>query len=105
MREGKPILPLRLRGEGFPLLITTHYADVTDGRMPPQEFYAVLSDLLPTPEVPEKTKIIQVKDLPSAITIGDIELILIPPGEFYQGDATGFTATYTLFEIPHFGGG
>ena len=30
-REGKPIVPLLLRGRAFPLLINVQYVDVTDG--------------------------------------------------------------------------
>jgi len=37
--EGKPIFPLLLRGYGIPLLVTTQYANVTGGRMPPDDFY------------------------------------------------------------------
>jgi formylglycine-generating enzyme required for sulfatase activity len=37
--EGKPIFPLLLRGRRFPLLVTTQYAEVTKGRMPPEDFY------------------------------------------------------------------
>jgi formylglycine-generating enzyme required for sulfatase activity len=38
-REGKPIFPLLLRGQEFPLLITVQYANVTSGQVPPEEFY------------------------------------------------------------------
>jgi hypothetical protein len=38
-RERKPIFPLLLRGQEFPLLISVQYADVTGGRMPPDDFY------------------------------------------------------------------
>jgi hypothetical protein len=37
--EGKPVFPLLLRGRRFPLLVTTQYADVTGGRLPPDDFY------------------------------------------------------------------
>ncbi len=37
--ERKPIFPLLLRGHGIPLLVTTHYANVTGGWMPPDDFY------------------------------------------------------------------
>ena len=47
LREGKPIFPVLLRGREFPLLITTQFADVTGGRMPPQDFYDRLTQLLP----------------------------------------------------------
>jgi tetratricopeptide (TPR) repeat protein/cellulose biosynthesis protein BcsQ len=42
-RESKPIFPLLLRGQGFPLLITMQYVDVTGGHMPPQSFFDRLS--------------------------------------------------------------
>lgn len=41
-REGKPILPLLLRGKEFALLITMQYVDVTDGEMPPRRFYQMI---------------------------------------------------------------
>ena len=39
LEERKPIFPLLLRGERFPLLITVQYANVTNGEMPPGGFY------------------------------------------------------------------
>jgi formylglycine-generating enzyme required for sulfatase activity len=42
-RERKPIFPLLLRGQEFPLLITVQYADVTSGQMPPAPFYERLA--------------------------------------------------------------
>jgi nucleotide-binding universal stress UspA family protein len=47
-REGKPIFPLLLRGQGFALLITVQYADVTNGRMPPDAFYERLAEVAPS---------------------------------------------------------
>jgi nucleotide-binding universal stress UspA family protein len=47
-REGKPLFPLLLRGEGFPLFITAQYADVTRGRMPPDSFYERLARVAPS---------------------------------------------------------
>ncbi len=41
--KGKPIFPLLLRGERFPLLITTQYVDVTNGRTPSAGFYSRLA--------------------------------------------------------------
>lgn len=38
-REHKPIFPLLLRGREFALLITTQFADVTAGQLPPDDFY------------------------------------------------------------------
>ena len=46
-REGKPIFPLLLRGQGFPLLITVQYANVTHGQMPPDSFYERLARAIP----------------------------------------------------------
>jgi formylglycine-generating enzyme required for sulfatase activity len=37
--EGKPIFPLLLRGRVFFLLINTIWDDVTNGRLPPDDFY------------------------------------------------------------------
>ena len=48
--EGKPILPLLLRGKRNPLLGSRQYADVTDGRMPPKAFYDDLRRAMPTSE-------------------------------------------------------
>ncbi len=47
-REQKPIFPLLLRGKEFSLLITTQYADVTNGQMPPDSFYERLRRALQT---------------------------------------------------------
>jgi formylglycine-generating enzyme required for sulfatase activity len=64
--ERKPIFPLLLSGQGITLLVTTQYADVTGGRMPPDEFYErlgrevgarsreeIVVPLAPEPLVPE----------------------------------------------------
>jgi alpha-glucoside transport system substrate-binding protein len=48
-REEKPIFPLLLRGGGFSLLVTTQYEDVTDGRMPPDDFYERLERAVRAP--------------------------------------------------------
>jgi acyl-CoA hydrolase len=53
MDEEKPIFPLLLHGKGFPIFINKQYANVTDGQMPPQDFYDRLRQVLPTPDVPE----------------------------------------------------
>ncbi len=37
--ESKPIFPLLLRGTVFFLLVTKQYTDVTNGRLPPDDFY------------------------------------------------------------------
>jgi len=46
-RERKPIFPLLLYGQENPLLITIQYADVTNGRMPPDNFYERLAQVAP----------------------------------------------------------
>ena len=38
-REGIPIFPLLLRGDVFFLFLTTQLTDVTNGQLPPEEFY------------------------------------------------------------------
>jgi serine/threonine-protein kinase len=53
-RVRKPIFPLLLRGEEFPLLITTEYVDVTSGQMPPDLFYSRLGRIAP----PNKKEVI-----------------------------------------------
>lgn len=45
-REQKPLLPLLLKGKEFPLLITTQFADVTDGELPPEDFYTSLAEII-----------------------------------------------------------
>jgi tetratricopeptide (TPR) repeat protein len=42
-REGKPIFPLLLRGEGLPLVIDIQHVDVSGGIMPPPDFVANLA--------------------------------------------------------------
>ena len=54
-REGKPIVPLLLRGREFPLLINVQYVDVTGGGMPPPVFYKRLDRALGRPAAPETT--------------------------------------------------
>jgi WD40 repeat protein/tetratricopeptide (TPR) repeat protein len=46
LRERKAIFPLLLSGREFPLLITTQYVNVTDGRMPPRDFYQRLAQAI-----------------------------------------------------------
>jgi len=52
-REGKPILPLLLRGKEFSLLIDRQRVDVTGDRLPPQAFYQRLRRVLQVQGVPE----------------------------------------------------
>lgn len=42
-RERKPIYPVLLQGREFGLLIDLQFADVTGGRLPPDDFYARLA--------------------------------------------------------------
>jgi membrane protein YdbS with pleckstrin-like domain len=48
--RGRPILPLLLRGERFFTLATTHYEDVTGGRMPSAAFLRRLRELVGEPD-------------------------------------------------------
>jgi hypothetical protein len=41
----KPIFPLLLKGDGFPLLMTLHHYDVRDGSMPPMNVIKTLGRL------------------------------------------------------------
>jgi formylglycine-generating enzyme required for sulfatase activity len=50
-QEGKPILPLLLRGKGLPLLINKEYADVRGGQLPPADFYTRLRRVVPPASV------------------------------------------------------
>jgi formylglycine-generating enzyme required for sulfatase activity len=76
-REGKPIFPLLLSGQENPLLITTHYVDVTDGRLPPGEFYERLAHTAPARSRAESVVEPRQPFEP--------ELIAIPAGEFLMG--------------------
>ena len=42
--EGKPIFPLLLRGENFPIFVHQQYTDVSSGKMPPPELYDRMAD-------------------------------------------------------------
>jgi glycine cleavage system H protein len=62
--EDKPLFPLLLRGNKNPLIGNRHYADVTGGQMPPQDFYdrlrrvcRALGVLEPVPPKPRREKI------------------------------------------------
>lgn len=45
-REKKPIFPLLLKGQEFPLLITVQFANVSDGELPPEDFYEGLAEVI-----------------------------------------------------------
>ena len=124
-REGKPIFPLLLRGQENPLLITTHYVDVTDGQMPPGEFYEQLAQVAPAkakaePVDPRREDVLSViqpeavapaegaprEELPKSF---EPELIRIPAGEFLMGStqeqveqliAQGLTKEWAEWELP-----
>jgi murein DD-endopeptidase MepM/ murein hydrolase activator NlpD len=46
-KRNKPIFPLLLSGEEFGLLITTQFANVTQGQMPQDDFYNDLAAIIP----------------------------------------------------------
>lgn len=50
--EQKPIFPLLLRGKVNPLLISKQYANVTQGQMPPRDFYERLGRVLRSAALP-----------------------------------------------------
>jgi hypothetical protein len=52
----KNIYPLLLRGQRFPSLIDKQYIDVTDGQMPPEEFYDALKEQVPFEAMPRLTQ-------------------------------------------------
>jgi formylglycine-generating enzyme required for sulfatase activity len=85
LRERKPIFPLLLRGRGFSILVDRQYADVTGGRMPPDDFCGRLREVLPAQEVsrpaPPKEK---PAILPREHSF-EPEMILIPAGDFLMG--------------------
>ncbi len=45
-RKGKPIIPLRLRGETWLQFETTQHLDVTQGQLPPRSFYRRLEAIV-----------------------------------------------------------
>jgi formylglycine-generating enzyme required for sulfatase activity len=51
--EGKPIFPLLLRGKVFFSLVTKQYTNVTDGQMPPDDFYERLEREVRVPSAEE----------------------------------------------------
>jgi formylglycine-generating enzyme required for sulfatase activity len=94
--ERKPIFPVLLRGKVNPLLISRQYADVTDGRMPPDGFYRRLGRAAPTkPKVETRPAERPAQPAPEPEVVSppvvepsppvEPELIRIPAGEFLMG--------------------
>jgi len=82
-REGKLIFPLLLRDEVFPLLITMQYVDVTDGRMPPQDFYNRLRQVSRALDMPES---VPPRPEPERkVSIPVPEVVPVPAGPFTMG--------------------
>ncbi len=92
MREGKPIFPLLLRGKGFALLIDRQYVNVRDSRTPPASFYGRLGRDVTGRDV-------ELEDLRRTITVGGIELVPIPSGEFTMGSDTGYDDEKPVHEL------
>ena len=92
--ERKPIFPLLLRGKVNPLLISRQYADVTEGQMPPGEFYARLAQVAPAKSNAEPVDLRREDVLsvtqpvvvaPATFLPFEPDLIHIPAGEFLMG--------------------
>ncbi len=102
--EEKPLFPLLLRGKKNPLVGNRHYADVTDGQMPPQDFYDRLGQVLRALGVLESTPLEResvrpTRQAPLPVVEPEAvrpavmersqpfepEMILIPAGEFLMG--------------------
>jgi formylglycine-generating enzyme required for sulfatase activity len=91
------IFPLLLRGHRFPLLINVQYANVTDGQMPPEDFYRRLGRVVPSKSKVEKRpaeRPPQPAPAPEVVSQPPVverrhpfepELIHIPAGEFLMG--------------------
>jgi len=112
-RLGRPVFPLLLRGDVFPLLIDVQYADVRQGGLPSPGFYARLGralGLAVAPEPPVSVQEVEVEraaqadrtpaapkapppvekevELPRVLPPGEPfepEMVLIPAGEFLMG--------------------
>jgi serine/threonine-protein kinase len=102
LEERKRAFPLLLRGQRFPIYIDIQYADVTDGRMPPDNFYERLAQVAPSkPMVEQRPPTRQLVAYQPAGRHGEPqvalpailehrepfepELVLIPAGEFLMG--------------------
>lgn len=62
-RQEKPIIPLLLSGQVFPLLITSQYVDITDEKHLPDEFYIRLKQFLAS-EQPQGLYVVPSHDVP-----------------------------------------
>jgi formylglycine-generating enzyme required for sulfatase activity len=93
LRERKPIFPLLLRGRGFSILVDRQYADVTGGRMPPDDFCDRLREVVPLhaptqPPEPPPPQPVPPKKKSAALPREhpfEPEMILIPAGDFLMG--------------------
>jgi formylglycine-generating enzyme required for sulfatase activity len=90
LKERKPIFPLLLRGDGFSILVDRQYADVTGGRMPPDDFCDRVRDVLPAQEIsrPAPPQPAAQEKKPATLVRHysfEPEMILIPAGDFLMG--------------------
>ena len=103
LEEGKPIFPLLLRGQRFPILIDRQYVSVSSGRLPPRRFYERLGRALGVSGVPEPKPALPASPTPHMAGPPaaepepvrpavmerhqpfEQEMILIPAGEFLMG--------------------
>jgi formylglycine-generating enzyme required for sulfatase activity len=106
LKERKPIFPLLLRGEGFPILVDRQYADVTGGRMPPDDFCDRLREVVPLPEPPEPPPP-QRGPLPAwiwgvggAVVLGVMVLLVVFGSRWNEWFAQGPTETPTRAPTP-----
>jgi formylglycine-generating enzyme required for sulfatase activity len=86
LRERKPVFPLLLRGKGFALLITRQYVKVTDGRMPPPDFYDRLRQVVPTMDhVASPAGQLEKAETGPPRTPFEPEMVPVPAGELLMG--------------------
>lgn len=64
-RSNKPIFPLLLRGQEFPLLITTQFVDVRRGALPPDDYYQRLAQAVPPRQRPGRSLVAPRKARPA----------------------------------------